>query len=497
MTAEQEDLWDTRSLYSSQLSAEDLLWTDWFGGTEEDATFEEALLGKSSIGKKGGGLGSFTSMSTTEDEAAWSSDEMSKRVLQRTSKGKRRECVGANLFKDGCVSVALWCDPEATSREISKEFGRGKCNPTALYNAGSGGATGPKDYVLDHAGDLGLAVCATTTKPIAYREWKRSIIDALGGKKGGSAEAVLKEAFEKLEGSDVLYEGLFGIPLPRVLFHEPKHGTVDMEQTSGTGWKMPALVKAQDACIAAVRGVRKHLLRCQKEYVRVGAEFVFDFQKPDGGHESMIPREYDVFNLGRFASFGSVPQSLSSELLGQEDAVDLMVVAPPDKYGKRTSIQLGTFGMTNMGKPLLNASVFEASDESLLSHRNYPLLGLGYVSNGFSGIKWRQKLPRWRRALRRSGKKFRDRVNFLISKGGVRRDMLQGESKGDAAEPQHLDTLEVIHGECVAGMFYMTPNFESYDLRAGNPIPMLLHRLHTRTLAAGNRRQQRCVYQLQ
>ena len=46
LTPELEDLWDTRSLYASQLSMEDLVWTDWFGGTEEDATFEEALLGK-------------------------------------------------------------------------------------------------------------------------------------------------------------------------------------------------------------------------------------------------------------------------------------------------------------------------------------------------------------------------------------------------------------------------------------------------------------------
>ena len=52
LTPELEDLWDTRSLYASQLSMEDLVWTDWFGGTEEDAMFEEALTGKRPEGAK-------------------------------------------------------------------------------------------------------------------------------------------------------------------------------------------------------------------------------------------------------------------------------------------------------------------------------------------------------------------------------------------------------------------------------------------------------------
>ena len=37
LTPNQEDLWDTRSLYSSQLSTDDLLWADWFGGLPSDA----------------------------------------------------------------------------------------------------------------------------------------------------------------------------------------------------------------------------------------------------------------------------------------------------------------------------------------------------------------------------------------------------------------------------------------------------------------------------
>merc|ERR1719235_2270074 len=130
LTPNQEDLWDTRSLHSSQLSEEDLLWTDWFGGTEEDAMFEEALTGKRPEGAKRGtasrqlgwGLGD----TDEAEELTLTSDEMARRVLRRTAKGKRRECVGTSLFKPGSLSVSLWCDPEATSREIRAEFGCGR-----------------------------------------------------------------------------------------------------------------------------------------------------------------------------------------------------------------------------------------------------------------------------------------------------------------------------------------------------------------------------------
>jgi len=43
----------------------------------------------------------------------------------------------------------------------------------------------------------------------------------------------------------------------------------------------------------------------------------------------------------------------------------------------------------------------------------------------------------------------------------------------------------------------MKTNFECYDLRAGNPIPMLLHSMHTKFLASRKRQDLPCVYQLQ
>ena len=488
LTSEQEDLWDTRSLYSSQLTMEDLLWTDWFGGSDEVAGLEEAIAAKPQEAM---------ATLTREEEGrvalegrGLSSNEMAKRVLYKTNQGKPRHCVGTNLFKVGSIAVSLWCDLESTSRDMTEAFGRGKCNPTLLFTdkctqvkvEGVEGFT-PKDYVLKHPSEMGLAICATTTKPVAYREWKKIAMGVLGDK---NSEKV-REALEKLESSDVLYEGFLGIPLPRILFHEPKHGTVDLEHSSE--WKLPAIRKIQEASVAASRGLRKHLLRCQKEYVKVGAEFVFDFKKSESGMKGGQP-DYDSFGLDSFGSFNSIHETASPFPLSSpnEDMVDLMVVAPPDRYGKRSSIRLGTFGMTDLGYKLLNTSVFEARDESLVTSKNYPLLGLSYVANGFTGVQWQQKLPRWRRVLRTSGRKLKQKLSFLIRTKGKREFPNKGID--DAAESS-LDALEVAHGECMAGMYYMKTNFESYDLRAGNPIPMLLHSLHTRSLRTKG------LYQLQ
>ena len=127
----------------------------------------------------------------------------------------------------------------------------------------------PKEYVLSHTGDLGLALNATTTKPIAYGDLKKGLLSVVGEKGIDN----LKDAIEKLETSDILYEGLLGIPLPRVLFHEPKHGTIELEHS--TMWELPALKKAQEFCASATRAARKQLLLAQKQYVRVGTDFVF------------------------------------------------------------------------------------------------------------------------------------------------------------------------------------------------------------------------------
>ena len=509
LTPNQEDLWDTRSLYSSQLSEEDLLWTDWFGGTEEDAMFEEALTGKRPEGAKRGtasrqlgwGLGD----TDEAEELTLTSDEMARRVLRRTAKGKRRECVGTSLFKPGSLSVSLWCDPEATSREIRAEFGCGAQNPTELFTGTAAAlrskscGRAPVEYVLSHAGHLGLALCATTTKPIAYADFKRAVLAASAGGGSGSQLDQVADALAKLEASDVVYEGLFGVPLPRFIFRENRHGTVDLEQgEEGAGWRLPALAKAQEALGRATQGARKALIRCQREYLRVGSEFVFDFQRADGQGDPTFPPELDAFDLGRFAGFGgSLPREVSAALDGEEGAVDLLVVAPPDKYGKRSSIQLGTFGMAREGREILNAAVFSPKPQDLATGKNYPLLGLGYVSSGFVGLTWRQRLPRWRRALRRTGGRFKERVDALLGasgRGGGRARPGAGLSAGPEAP---LDTLEVAHGECLAGMHYTKPNFECYDLRAGNPVPMLLHSVHTRVLASAGRKGRRCVYQLQ
>ena len=515
LTPELEDLWDTRSLYASQLSMEDLVWTDWFGGTEEDATFEEALLGKKA------GRGKTLSSRSSEDASgldALSSNEMAKRVLRRTSKGKHRECVGTSLFKSGSVGISLWCDPESTEKAMREEYGMGKHNPTLLFSGKSDAFhVHPRDFVLHHAGELGLAVSATTTKPVAYRDLKRAITDVVGPQGSQS----LAGAFEKLESSDVLYEGLLGIALPRVLFHEPKHGTVDLEQSGEASWKFPALVKIEDACIAASRGLRRSLIRCQQEYVKVGAEVVFDYKKSEPS--DLLPSDYDVFGklgntegfesiqeyrqfLGEYEQIKNPSQSQAVPLAvteSKEDTVDVMVVTPANIYGKRSSIHLGTFGMDAVGRPLLCSSVLDVKDETLMTHKNYPLLGLSYVANGFKGISWRQKLPRWRRALRTSGTRFKSAVDNFISKGfatdGGSAAIAGDESSGRRKQQQdHLDTLEVINGECMAGMYYVKTNFECYDLRAGNPIPMVLHSVHTRTLGMRRRQKKRqCVYQLQ
>ena len=187
----------------------------------------------------------------------------------------------------------------------------------------------------------------------------------------------------------------------------------------------------------------------------------------------------------------------------KEDTVDVMVVTPANIYGKRSSIHLGTFGMDAVGRPLLCSSVLDVKDETLMTHKNFPLLGLSYVANGFKGISWRQKLPRWRRALRTSGTRFKSAVDNFISKGfttdGGSAAIAGDETGGRRKQQQdHLDTLGVINGECMAGMYYVKTNFECYDLRAGNPIPMVLHSVHTRTLGMRRRQKKRqCVYQLQ
>ena len=210
-----------------------------------------------------------------------------------------------------------------------------------------------------------------------------------------------------------------------------------------------------------------------------------------------FPPELDAFDLGRFAGFGGPCRGRSPRRWTARRAPWTPPVVALPTIRQRSSIQLGTFGMAREGREILNAAVFSPKPQDLATGKNYPLLGLGYVSSGFVGLTWRQRLPRWRRALRRTGGRFKERVDALLGasgRGGGRARPGAGLSAGPEAP---LDTLEVAHGECLAGMHYTKPNFECYDLRAGNPVPMLLHSVHTRVLASAGRKGRRCVYQLQ
>ena len=223
-----------------------------FGGTEEDVVRGGAggkrPGAKEVTSRQGWGLGD----TDEAEELTLTSDEMARRVLRRTAKGKRRECVGTSLFKpEACRSPG--CDPEATSREIRAEFGCGAQNPTepftgtaaALRSKSCGRA--PVEFVLSHAGHLGLALCATTTKPIAYADFKRAVLAASAGGGSGSQLDQVADALAKLEASDVVYEGLFGVPLPRFIFRENRHGTVDLGGGGGAGWRLPSAGKGAGA----------------------------------------------------------------------------------------------------------------------------------------------------------------------------------------------------------------------------------------------------------
>jgi hypothetical protein len=193
-------------------------------------------------------------------------------------------------------------------------------------------------------------------------------------------------------------------------------------------------------------------------------------------------------------TFGSFEGSEEYAAAPEQGVLDLIVVSPPDRYGKRSSFQIGTFGMESIGKSLLNTCIFNVGEESLASNKNYPLLGLSYVANGFSGLSWEQQLPRWRRVLRSSGKRLKGKLNS-IGREFIGRNIMGVSSKVEESV-ENIDVLEVTNGECMAPMNYMQTNFECYDLRAGNPLPMLLHSVHTRSLAMKKRRQQQFIYQL-
>ena len=72
---------------------------------------------------------------------------------------------------------------------------------------------------------------------------------------------------------------------------------------------------------------------------------------------------------------------------------------------------------------------------------------------------------------------------------------IMGPSRVDEGV-ENIDALEIIDGEACTRMNYMETSFECYDLRAGNPLPMLLHSAHTRGLAMKKRQQRQCIYQL-
>ena len=488
MTAEQESLWDTRLLYSSKLSMEDLLWTDWFSGKPDELELQEAMQSEKS-GKLGG----------LEALIQAGRSGMTSRILHRTSGGKERQCVGTNLSKVGSVAVSLWCDPERTSRDMIDTFGRGRSNPTSLFAEKGEGAqqNAPKEYVLNHACALGLALCLSTTKPVLFSDLKESIYETLGEK---NVTGNVKEAIEKLENSDILYEGVFGIPLPRILFHEPKHSNpIELESNSKSKvWQVPALRKVQEVSATLSRTLRKQFIRCQQEYVKVGTDFVFDFREAADeftGESSLnspvVPLYENPFQLDTFGAFD--PSAASEDAAPGEGLVDLIVVSPPDRYGKRSNFQMGTFGMNGTGKTLLNTCIFDIREESLASNKNYPLLGLSYVANGFSGLSWEQQLPRWRRVLRTSGKRLKRKLNS-IGREFIGRNVM-GPSRVDESV-ENIDALEIIDGEACTRMNYMETSFECYDLRAGNPLPMLLHSVHTRGLAMKKRQQRQCIYQL-
>jgi len=483
MTPAEEDLWDTSSLYRSQLNMEDLLWTDWFNPDEKDDGEDHLAQAESMMRSQHPSAGSVLRDDVYGHVSGSGYNDIEKRILCRTQRGMPRARIGHNLLSNG-LSVALWCDTCAARNRLEDKYGRGQYSPTRVVQETEGFV----DDLTRQASQLGIALAFRTMAPVEWHPWQQRIaskVETRQREAPGEPGFSVDEMFDRLRTSGIIYKGLWGLPMPHVDLSIARITRKEGDGSSGNGadgnqFQLPTKIAhflnvAQNSVNGLIGGL-------SRDFVREGTDFILDWKE------------------------GERTRAQLSDGSAVAKWVDIIAIAPVDCYGKRASIKLGraTGALEKLGESILESAVLGAPPAC--KGKNYISLGLGYTANGFD-LSWQKVLPKWRRALRRPRAAIqkvlprwaRQTLNGRPSDdidGLTREDQTSSSVARSPYAPAHQQvdqTLGLLPGQCLSDMSFLSANFESYDLRAGNPVAALLHANRT----GRSKRRSHYIYQLQ
>ena len=477
-------LWDRSSLYSSQLSVEDLLWTDWFSETDANDAAASALVADQTSAPVGVGETRRRPPKAADGGAAGfaENDGVEARILHRTHRGQPRRCLGSNLVR-GRLLVSLWCDASAVADALRAQYGAASGFNPATVVRDAPDLVGRTEQL---ASEVGLAVAMRATAPVPWSTCRSFLAASSPSKPDDPTLSALDvDALrDQLRAAHILYDGVLGLPVSGLrtraatfLSHlpwraSPKDAASATAEVAGQGSKPPPpwLQRAGGAIQRTVRAV-------SSEFVAAGTSLVVEWRD-------------------------DAPTGAGARRGDRDGCVDVLAVSPIGVDGERAVINLGS-STQEAGRHLIarvlggeaaemaawdansNPKAVMPSDSQSLrgqgkgkergkerGRKNYAAMGLGYAINGFDRSTWRVVLPAWRRFLRSPSETIAEALPERKGKGQGR-GRGRGRGWGEAARGATLGMVAEVRPPTPA---FAPSGFEVCDLRAGNPIPSLLGR---------------------